>query len=184
MNALLALALAASLTLTPALATGALAAPAPSTLASMQLSAPTQQLALSDEQKAAAIRAGGGTDPNADFKGQFKDPMLRGLFSFVLPGAGQWFNSDEPKDWWHLGIAIALPIASGIVVSSFTSAADAQAVSNNSSAAAGTYLLAGTLSLALTLVDLGWHVYSGLDAYHHADKNQPGSTKVRPSADE
>lgn len=53
-----------------------------------------------------------------------KSPAVAGLLSFVLPGAGQFYNGENSKGWsdiaWQVGGYVATGIGSGIVVSSYS----------------------------------------------------------------
>ena len=55
-----------------------------------------------------------------------KSPAVAGLLSFVLPGAGQFYNGENSKGWsdlaWQVGGYLATSIGSGIVVSASSDA--------------------------------------------------------------
>jgi hypothetical protein len=76
-----------------------------------------------------------------------RDPLIHGLASFLIPGLGQYLNGEPDKALVHFLVAVAIPTA-------------------------GYYLAVITvnpfLAYAVPLVQLGWHVYSALDAYNVA----------------
>lgn len=75
------------------------------------------------------------------------DPIVYGLGSFVLPGLGQFMLGDRGTALTHFVVAIAIP-------------------------AACSYLNAISPFLPVypvcSLLSLGWHAYSGVDAYDAA----------------
>ena len=76
-----------------------------------------------------------------------RDPLIHGLASFLVPGLGQYLNGEPDKALVHFLVAVAIPTA-------------------------GYYLAVLTvnpfLAYAIPLLQLGWHVYSALDAYNVA----------------
>jgi TM2 domain-containing membrane protein YozV len=80
---------------------------------------------------------------------QNNDAWIPGLASFVIPGVGQFINDQVEKAIWHLGITVALSAGSYFIATSFPF---------------GYYY---TIPL-IGLVNLGWRIYSGLDAYNVA----------------
>ena len=75
-----------------------------------------------------------------------RDPLIHGLASFLVPGLGQYLNGEPDKALVHFSVAVAIPTAGYYL-----------AVAANPS-----------LSYAIALLQLGWHVYSAMDAYNVA----------------
>lgn len=76
-----------------------------------------------------------------------RDPLVYGLASFLIPGLGQYLNGEPDKALVHFLVAVAIPTV-------------------------GYYMAVITvnpfIAYATPLVQLGWHVYSALDAYNVA----------------
>jgi len=75
-----------------------------------------------------------------------RDPLIHGLASFLVPGLGQYLNGESDKALVHFLVAVAIPTA-------------------------GYYLAVAAnpaLTYAISLLQLGWHVYSAMDAYNVA----------------
>ncbi|MGQ9700796.1 MAG: hypothetical protein ACUVQS_07110 [Candidatus Bipolaricaulaceae bacterium] len=76
-----------------------------------------------------------------------RDPVLYGLSSFVLPGLGQYLNGEPDKALFHFLIAVALPIMCYYALPYHPVSAT-----------------------VCPMLSLGWHVYSGIDAYEMAQR--------------
>lgn len=100
--------------------------------------------------KAASTRGIGHTE----FGPVLELPTVRGAASFILPGAGQWLNKEEPKDYLHLGVAIGVLLTGGIVSSFAATQATPTGVS-----------ILGLVANVFWLAQLGWHGYSAWDAF-------------------
>jgi len=76
-----------------------------------------------------------------------RDPLVYGLASFLIPGLGQYLNGEPDKALVHFLVAVAIPTV-------------------------GYYMAAITLNPLLAyvtpLAQLGWSIYSALDAYNVA----------------
>ncbi len=105
----------------------------------------------------AAKAAGSQAVGHTEYGPVLELPAVRGAASFLLPGAGQWLNKDEPKDYVHLGVAIGILLTGGIL-NSFASAQSGSVALN----------VPGLLANAVWLLQLGWHGYSAWDAFNVA----------------
>lgn len=76
-----------------------------------------------------------------------RDPLVYGLASFLIPGLGQYLNGEPDKALMHFLVAVAIPTV-------------------------GYYMAVITLNPFLAyvtpLAQLGWSIYSALDAYNVA----------------
>jgi len=92
-----------------------------------------------------------------------RDPLLYGLASFVLPGLGQYLNEEPDKALSHFLIAAALPLACYFVTY---------------------YTLPWYPRYTLcSLLSLGWHAYSAIDAYETAKRfNEMHGFALSPSS--
>ncbi|NOX44375.1 MAG: hypothetical protein GXO72_01370 [Caldiserica bacterium] len=76
-----------------------------------------------------------------------RDPVVYGLASFLIPGLGQYLNGEPDKALVHFLVAVAIPTV-------------------------GYYMAVITLNPFLAyvtpLAQLGWSIYSALDAYNVA----------------
>jgi len=77
-----------------------------------------------------------------------KNPLLYGVASFVVPGAGQFLNGETNKALTHFLIAVAIPTVG--YYAAFASPAPG--------------LVVGVTAVA----QLGWALYSAMDAYNIA----------------
>ncbi len=78
-----------------------------------------------------------------------KDPFLHGLASFIIPGLGQYLNGESDKALVHFLVAVSIPTV-------------------------GYYVAFATLNpflfYVVPLAQLGWSLYSAMDAYNVAQR--------------
>ncbi|MGY4707820.1 hypothetical protein ACVNPS_08765 [Candidatus Bipolaricaulota sp. J31] len=76
-----------------------------------------------------------------------RDPLIHGLASFLIPGLGQYLNDEPDKALVHFLVAVAIPTV-GYYVAAIT--------------------LNPFLAYVTPIAQLGWSIYSALDAYNVA----------------
>lgn len=82
-----------------------------------------------------------------------REPLLYGLASFIIPGLGQYLNDEPSKALAHFIIAVAIPTVCEVI----------------------RYFLPRPLPWRLrralcSLLSLGWHALSAIDAYETAEE--------------
>ncbi|HIQ00364.1 TPA: hypothetical protein EYH33_07540 [Candidatus Bipolaricaulota bacterium] len=76
-----------------------------------------------------------------------RDPLVHGLASFLIPGLGQYLNGEPDKALVHFLVAVAIPTVGYYV---------------------GAITINPFLFYITPLAQLGWSLYSAMDAYNVA----------------
>ncbi|MNL31380.1 hypothetical protein D3C87_1531650 [compost metagenome] len=108
---------------------------------------------------------------NADFKTR---PEIKGFSSFLILGCGQMLNQDYTKSIIHITIGTILLIP--FILSSQTQGAtphqphgniDSNQITGNSQ----------KITVFTGIINIGFHLYSGLEAYQQSEKQRIQSSK-------
>lgn len=78
-----------------------------------------------------------------------REPLLHGLASFLVPGLGQYLNDEPDKALIHFAVAVAIPLTCRFLIPDYE-----------------------LRSYLTPLFQLGWHVYSAVDAYKTAEHKE------------